>query len=68
MKKVVFENDKNIKCYFEFFGLFYRFERVEKKRKVIVVEYFWSVVFLMLFGNFEWEFKVKFFLYGYRYY
>lgn len=61
VKKVVFENDKNIKCYFEFFGLFYRFERVEKKRKVIVVEYFWSVVFLMLFGNFEWEFKVKFF-------
>nr|6KNB_B Chain B, DNA polymerase D DP2 (DNA polymerase II large) subunit [Thermococcus kodakarensis]6KNC_B Chain B, DNA polymerase D DP2 (DNA polymerase II large) subunit [Thermococcus kodakarensis] len=58
-KKVVLENDKNIKRYLELLGLPHRLERVEKKRKVIVVEYPWSAALLTPLGNLEWEFKAK---------
>lgn len=58
-KKVVLDNDKTIKRYLELLGIPHRLERVEKKRKVIVVEYPWSAALLTPLGNLEWEFKAK---------
>lgn len=58
-KKVVLDNDPKIKRYLELLGIPHRLERVEKKRKVIVVEYPWSAALLTPLGNLEWEFKAK---------
>lgn len=46
-RKVVLENDPKIKRYLELLGLPHRLERVEGKKKVIVVDYPpWSAALL----------------------
>lgn len=58
-RKVVLENDPKIKRYLELLGLPHRLERVEKKTKVIVIDYPWSAALLTPLGNLEWEFRAK---------
>ncbi|MEO2152423.1 MAG: DNA polymerase II large subunit, partial [Thermococcus sp.] len=58
-KRVILENDPQIKRYLELLGLPHRLERTEDRRKVIVVDYPWSSALLTPLGNLEWEFKAK---------
>ncbi|WP_297535214.1 DNA-directed DNA polymerase II large subunit [Thermococcus sp.] len=58
-KKIILENDPQIKRYLELLGLPHRLERAEGGRKVIVVDYPWSAALLIPLGNLEWEFKAK---------
>ncbi|NJE85436.1 DNA-directed DNA polymerase II large subunit [Thermococcus sp. CX2] len=58
-KKVILDNEPKIKRYLELLGLPHRLERVEGKKKVIVIEYPWSAALLTPLGNLEWEFKTK---------
>ncbi|MCD6373041.1 MAG: DNA-directed DNA polymerase II large subunit [Thermococcus sp.] len=58
-RKVVLEDEPRIKRYLELLGLPHRLERVEKKKKVIVIEYPWSAALLIPLGNLEWEFRAK---------
>ncbi len=58
-RKVVLDNDPEIKRYLELLGLPHRLERAEGRKRVIVVDYPWSAALLTPLGNLEWEFKAK---------
>ncbi|AHL23429.1 DNA-directed DNA polymerase II large subunit [Thermococcus nautili] len=58
-KRVILENDPQIKRYLELLGLPHRLERTEDRRKVIVIDYPWSSALLTPLGDLEWEFKAK---------